>query len=492
MSPPTDGREQPQDWTKVQRHKTAIKRTGLSRPMQLAVSENLISSTAEVLDYGCGHGTDVRLLSAAGLKCRGWDPIHAPDGDCSPADVVNLGFVVNVIEDASERVTVLRDAWDRTKRLLIVAARLQQDAQKPAWLELNDGYLTKSGTFQKFFEQNELRQWINHSLDVDSVAAAPGVFYVFRDEGDRFSYTASRFTRRTPPRRVKDPFKGAREKLEPLMSFVEARGRLPLNEELYSFTELIEEFGSLKRAFRLIRRASGSEVWDKLIAERAQDMTVHLALTKFGRRPKLSSLTAVVRYDVRAFFGTYTKACSVADRLLFQAGERESIDMSCRDSGIGKKTPTALYVHVSGLDDLAPVLRVYEGCARVLTGQLEGANVVKLHRDKPAVSYLWYPTFDDEAHPALAGAFIVYLDTLEVRYRDYTQAENPPILHRKEEFVPLGHPGRDAFVQLTAAEESCGLYEDTSVIGTRKGWDATLKLKSVAIVGHEIIQVSGD
>lgn len=80
-------------------------------------------------------------------------------------------------------------------------------------------------------------------------------------------------------------------------------------------------------------------------------------------------------------------------------------------------------------------LRIYEGCARTLTGYLEGANIVKLHRDKPAVSYLWYPNFDDDGHPSLSGAFIVYLDSLQVHYRDYSQLENPPILHRKEEFV---------------------------------------------------------
>ena len=43
-----------------------------------------------------------------------------------------------------------------------------------------DGLLTSRGTFQKFFDQQELRNWIDQMLSVMSVPAAPGVFYVFR------------------------------------------------------------------------------------------------------------------------------------------------------------------------------------------------------------------------------------------------------------------------------------------------------------------------
>jgi DNA phosphorothioation-associated putative methyltransferase len=450
------------------------------------LADGLIGQLTEVLDYGCGLGSDVRLLNEAGVESRGWDPIHAPDGDRSPAEVVNLGYVVNVIEDSAERAAVLQDAWSRAERLLIVAARLRQDEQNPAWLSLNDGVLTRIGTFQKYYEQRELREWIDGCLGLESVAAAPGVFYVFRNEGDRFSFIASRFRRRLRVPRTVDPFKGAKDVLEPLMSFVEERGRLPYSEEALQFPDVIARFGSLKRAFLRIRRATGAASWESVEKERSEDLGVHLALSRFGRRPKFSSLSRSLQYDIRAFFGTYAKACRVADELLFRAGKRDEVDLAARDAPAGKKTPTSLYVHVTALDVLASVLRVYEGCARVLTGHLEGANVIKLHRDKPAVSYLWYPTFEEEAHPTLAGAFIVYLDTLQVRYRDYSIVDNPPILHRKEEFVTADHPHREMFSSLTAKEVELGLYENPAEIGTRNGWAATLAAKRAAIRGHEV------
>jgi len=52
--------------------------------------------------YGCGLGADIRGLRELGFDAYGWDPVHAPDGPQADADVVNLGYVLNVIEDPAE------------------------------------------------------------------------------------------------------------------------------------------------------------------------------------------------------------------------------------------------------------------------------------------------------------------------------------------------------------------------------------------------------
>lgn len=50
---------------------------------------------------------------------------------------------------------------------------------------------------------------------------------------------------------------------------------------------------------------------------------------------------------------------------------------------------------------LDPLLRACEGCARADLGEIEGANLVKFHRHSGQVSYLVYPDFDADPHPAL-------------------------------------------------------------------------------------------
>lgn len=166
----------------IARHRAALHRHQLSRPIQLAINDSLILPHCTVLDYGCGQGDDIRRLLNREIRAYGWDPFYHPHGTLAPADVVNLGYVVNVIEDLSERAKVLNSAWGYTTRLLIVSARLITASDIESTLSYGDGYLTQLGTFQKLFDQSELRQWIDATLGESSVAAAPGVFYVFRDK----------------------------------------------------------------------------------------------------------------------------------------------------------------------------------------------------------------------------------------------------------------------------------------------------------------------
>lgn len=100
--------------TLIERHKTAIRRYDVSRPVRLALEQGLIDRSSTFFDYGCGHGDDISRLSEMGVEASGWDPVHLPSARLTPADVVNLGYVVNVIEDGNERAAALRGAWDLT------------------------------------------------------------------------------------------------------------------------------------------------------------------------------------------------------------------------------------------------------------------------------------------------------------------------------------------------------------------------------------------
>ncbi len=179
----------------IARHRTTINRTEPSRPVRSALEDGLITQETSVFDYGCGRGDDLRLLQSRGIHCEGWDPAYSPQNGRTPADIVNLGYVVNVIEDPVERATVLRSAWALAQKLLVVSARLTVEADGRSQTLYEDGCLTRLGTFQKYFEQRELREWIDQSLGVSSVPAAPGIFYVFRDPDLQQSFIASRYRR---------------------------------------------------------------------------------------------------------------------------------------------------------------------------------------------------------------------------------------------------------------------------------------------------------
>lgn len=475
----------------IARDRTAIRRHDLSRPIRTALRDGVLVANAEVFDYGCGHGDDIRYLTEAGFNAFGWDPAHRPDGIQRIAEVVNLGYVVNVVEDPQERGDALRKGWQFAGRLLIVAARLKSDLVLKDFELLEDGYVTRLQTFQKFFDQHELRDWIESTIGESPVAAAPGIFYVFRDASDREQFVASRYHRAiaAPRIRISDRlFEEHEAQLRTLLTFMTERGRLPEIDEISNGEELTGIFGSLRRAFLVVRRVTGEEQWEAIAEERRSDLLVYVALGRFPRRPAFQSLPRDLQRDIKAFFKTYKSASAAGDALLFEAGNMARVNAACSDSAIGKLMPTALYVHVSGLCRLAPVLRVYEGCARVLTGDIAGATVIKLRRDEPKISYLGYPDFDLLAHPPLEFSVRVDLRSFNIKNRQFRDSDNPPVLHRKELFVPEDYPGREVFDELTKAEVGLGLLDESHDIGLQQQWNETLMRKGVRISGHNLIR----
>ena len=202
----------------------------------------------------------------------------------------------------------------------------------------------------------------------------------------------------------------------------------------------------------------------------------------------MPALPLGLQRDIRAFFGSYAGACRQADDRLFQAGDTAAIDHACRQSPVGKLLPNALYVPRSALEALDPLLRIYEGCARAYLGEIDGANLIKLHRHSGTVSYLVYPDFETDPHPALLRSIKLNLRTREIDCLEFADSANPPILHRKEAFLRPDDPRRAKFERLTRQEERAGLLEETASIGTREGWQARLNATGFVLRGHRLVR----
>ena len=183
------------------------------------------------------------------------------------------------------------------------------------------------------------------------------------------------------------------------MQFVIDRGRVPFEDEISTGPEISGVFGSLARAFQAVRIVTDDERWNWIARGRSRDILVYLAISQFEGRTPFGRLPLSLQRDVRAFFGTYKRACSQADALLFSLGRPGVVEAPCRKSLVGKLTPAALYVHESALSDVSPVLRLYERCARQFPGRVDGANIIKLHLGEPMVSYLGYPEFERARTP---------------------------------------------------------------------------------------------
>ncbi|MEK0082651.1 DNA phosphorothioation-associated putative methyltransferase [Benzoatithermus flavus] len=339
--------------TQVERHRTAIARDRLSAPMQALARHGLLVPERTVLDYGCGQGDDVRALLAGGFTATGWDPHFAPDAPREPADIVNLGFVLNVIEEPAERVEALRSAFALARQCLSVAVMLAGKSDTTGLQPYRDGFLTRRGTFQRYFRQEEIKAFVEEMLGEEAIATGPGIFLVFRDKLFEQRFLLGRQSRQPaaglalklrPPRERPSADERDLAALRPLLEGLWRRmlelGRPADANELDP--ELVEALhrapGGLRRAERLCGTLFDPQALTRAAAARKDDLRVYFALNLFDGRTRYTALPPELQRDVRAFFGSHAQVMEEARTLLFSVGEPAVIKAACEqayDSGLG-------------------------------------------------------------------------------------------------------------------------------------------------------------
>lgn len=240
----------------IERHRTAFRRRKPSRALQLLLDAGLLRAEHTFFDYGCGRGDDIVHLKERGIAARGWDPYYRSETMPVASDVVALTYVINVIEDLDERAEALRCAWGHAEEVLVVSAQVTRERMARHTVPYGDGVLTGLGTFQKYYTQTQLEDYIEGELGVEAYSGGPGIFLVFRDPDLARDFAASSYFYPDVGRPARGPnprHEQALRALEPLMRFFRERGRFPRKRELEAFAEPIRSLGGIKRAERFVR-----------------------------------------------------------------------------------------------------------------------------------------------------------------------------------------------------------------------------------------------
>lgn len=480
--------------TGVRRHLTALSRSNYSAPVQALLRHGLIDADTSFFDYGCGKGDDVRNLVANGVVAAGWDPHYASHAPKSPARTVNLGFVINVIEDIEERMAALRGAYALTEGVLSVAAMLTSQCPVDG-RPYRDGYLSSRNTFQKYYSQAQLRDFIEHTLDENAIAVVPGVFFVFRDKELEQRFLAARYGRQRRPTahgwsyaRQAQPSKPARIPREP-------KGpRPPLDWSTLLFEAHQQDFERLwQRFLELGRPADKHEVdttlcgrleqsissWAKITrvalerfpaseldasrAARMADLLVFGAQQQFEKRAAYRELEPGLRADVRHFFGDYTTWQANARAVLFDVGNRAHIDAACREAvakGYGwLEEGHSLQLHISLLERLPTLLRVYVACATLLCGDVSEFDLVKIHIRSGKVTLLKFEDFVAQPLPRLQQRVKVNLRDQDLEVFNYGVDYPSTLLYHKSRFINEEFPHFAEQLAFEEALDQLGLHD---------------------------------
>lgn len=504
--------------SQIHRHLTALSRSALSAPIQLLIGHGLINSAVTVFDYGCGRGDDIKGLESIGISCSGWDPHYAQEKPLESSDIVNLGFVVNVIEDPAERVAAIQKAFSLSKSALVVSVMLHSNDRpgKP----YRDGFLTARNTFQKYFSQDEFKDYLEKVLEQDPLMIGPGIALVFRDKDAEQRFLLNRYrtsnvarrllSARLSPRIARTPkaerirlpritkaereFTELRPVLEKLWSLTLDLGRFPESFEIPELQEIQEQI-SLTRALRLIRTHYDLRLLEESANTRSDEIKLYIASLQFGKKAPYKHLEPKLRLDIRYFFGDYKAATSAALRLLLDSGKPEVIHEACKEAaaeGLGwLDDEHSLQLHTSLVERLPAVLRAYISCGLMLWNNISSVQLIKIHIGSGKLTLLKYVDFDDHPIPLLVKRVKVNIRRLDYDVFDYEEPEYPPSpLLYKSRFMHEDMPGYAEQIAFDEQLEATGLIDQLEPPFTREKIEIALETKRHEVIGGRLVRSS--
>ena len=448
-------REREHKEVKVERHLTAIDRNKLSSPMQALARHGYLDGDYKLLDYGCGKGDDAHELEVHGLDVASWDPVHHPHGDRINSDIVNLGFVINVIEDRNERNETIKTAYSYAEKMIIISAMVAGESIIRQFTPYKDGIITSRNTFQKYFTQGELKGYIESVLKESAIAIGQGIFVVFKDKLEEQLFLIDRQNTRKQWRQRTFKVRESIDSTEKAKRIIDRNlslftdfwhqclelGRIPTNSE-FEFSEDIRRLiGSHNKAHQALVNYFGEEAFIEAEVRKKEDLIVYFALGLFEKRKYQSRMPESLKRDIKYFFGNKKSTDEMAISYLYSVGnpvliEEKSIE-AYKKHQIGEWNEHHSWVIPrEQLDNLLPELRIYVGCATQLYGDIDKFNLIKIHFTSGKVSLLRYKDWSIDI-PMLIERVKIKLREQDIDFFDYVGEFKPKPLLNKNIYLQL-------------------------------------------------------
>ncbi|CCK76815.1 conserved hypothetical protein [Oleispira antarctica RB-8] len=491
----------------IDRHKTAISRDKLSTPMLLLAQRGYLNGDYSVLDYGCGKGDDIRELEAHNIECIGWDPVHSPDTDIQPCDIVNLGFVINVIEDKEERQETLKIAYAHCQKIILISAMLGNEKIYERFKPYKDGVLTQRNTFQKYYYQAELQSYLELALEENAIALGPGVFVIFKDKVEEQRYLLERQKSRKSWRQLSQPVKAITQKqskdiyskhkilLEDFWYTCLELARVPQNDEFDLSDQIRQICGSHIKAFSTCIHIYEQDSFDLAQQARKDDLLVYFSLGFFKKRDSYTRMPQSLKRDIKIHFNKYSEAREAGLELLHNLNSPELIYNQCVNASTSINNSYldeqhSLTINKDKLNELPKELRVYVGCATQLYGELDNVNLIKIHIRSGKVTLMVYEGFNELPIPLLKERIKINMRTQEIDFFDYFGEFTPQPLYNKSLF--MSESDKDYKKQLSFEKRLSDLGIKTSgYIGLpKKALEATLRQAGVKLKGYRLCKIT--
>lgn len=426
----------------VFRHRTALKRKKLSSCMGALVDSSLVTNNSEIFDYGCGRGDDVSILAQNNFeKVSGWDPYFAKDNAIpKKSEFVSLSFVLNVIEDADERHSVLKKAFKIASKALVFSVMLEHQNTLQFAYPFNDGYLTSINTFQKYYSAPEIEAVVKEQLNETPIKLGPGIYIVFKDKSLEQEYLFKRQlgllveTKTAVKDDAGDRFAEAlvSKMVKTILSF----GRVPKLTELKA--KFQGEISKARVSYNRLSRLALSQISIsdlKHVREAfSAEILIFLAINRFDGRVKYGDLPEKFQIDVKVHFGSLKSANEEAERLLFSLSDTNGLISAALDAeraGYGYLIGTKFRCHSEQRDRLPTNLRLFYKIGERLHRSLTETDIIQLHLETKKMAFLIVNDFKKTALPRIHSREIINFATQDIVVVPHQEKEQVRILFRK-------------------------------------------------------------
>jgi DNA phosphorothioation-associated putative methyltransferase len=196
---------------------------------------------------------------------------------------------------------------------------------------------------------------------------------------------------------------------------------------------------------------------------RKEDLLVYFGLNLFNGRTRYSTLVPELQRDIKVLFGNATSAFEAGRELLFSVGQTDVIEKACcaaASGGLGYLSEGhSLQLHSALINRLPASLRCYSGCAAKLYGDVETADLVKIHIRSGKLSLLFYDNFDTSPLPRLRERIKINMRSQRIEFFRADDAQQ--LLFLKSRYMAADQKGYnrqkafdDALIELNLFEFS--------------------------------------
>lgn len=237
-----------------------------------------------------------------------------------------------------------------------------------------------------------------------------------------------------------------------------------------------------------IKNLCNSSDLEVIASERKDDLTLYFAIELFNGHKPYRTLPARLQQDLKSFWGNYANAQIEARQLLFSMGDTEKIQLAAEevsDEGLGYLLPENQFqFHASALKRLPLDLRCYVACGSVLYGDVESADLIKIHIDTAKISLQFFENFDDPL-PLLTRRVKIDMRSQRVRIFDY--GEETTYLFMKSLYIPEDHVHYDRQSKFDRQVSKFKEFDFSFYGPDAKYFDLILKEKNLFIEDFEIL-----